>query len=102
MLFNGIPYQDGRLKPEDRLIQINNISLDGLSNDKAMDALRSALKESVKQETKIKIVVSRKSKSEHSHLVTDGKPAEMQPSIRPSLLDFDSKGELIRDSIFCL
>ena len=80
------------MKPDDRLLQINSISLDGFSNDKAMETLRNALKESVKQETQIKIVVSRKSKSEHNHMVTDGKP-ELQASVRPSVLSLEQKGE---------
>ena len=84
--------QDGRLKLDDRLLQINNISLDGLSNDKAMDALRDALKESVKQEAKIKIFVSRKSKSEQSQLVPDGKP-EIQASVRPQVPSLELNGE---------
>lgn len=77
-------YQDGRLKAEDRLLQINNVSLDGLSNDKAMNALRDTLKESVKQQEKIKLVVSRKSKSEQSHLVADVK-ADFQMPFKPTV-----------------
>jgi len=80
----GAAAKDGRLKAEDRLLQINNISLDGFSNDKAMDSLRSALRESVKQETKVKLVVSRKAKIEHNQLVSDSKP-ELQASVRPTI-----------------
>ena len=93
MFINEFFFQDGRLKAEDRLLQINNISLDGFSNDKAMDSLRSALRESVKQETKVKLVVSRKAKIEHNQLVSDSKP-ELQASVRPTIPVLEPQSEL--------
>lgn len=81
------------MKPDDRLLQLNDVSLDGFSNDKAMDALRDALKESVKQQAKIKIFVSRKSKSDHGHIISEAKP-EHQASVRSALPTLALNGKL--------
>ena len=48
---------------EDRILRIEEVSLDGLSNDKAMDAMRSAMKQAM-QKGLMKMIVSRKNKKD--------------------------------------
>ncbi|XP_065052924.1 partitioning defective 3 homolog isoform X2 [Rhopilema esculentum] len=76
----GAASKDGRLKPEDRLLQINEISLDGVTNEKAMESLRQALTESVKKGF-IRIVIARKAKPEVIDPVPNGKPELILPPL---------------------
>ena len=78
--------QDGRLKVEDRLLQINDISLDGISNEKAMNAMRVAMKESIEKGT-IKVIVSRKAKGEPApfHLISERTDKNTEKSPLPNL-----------------
>ena len=78
--------QDGRLKVEDRLLQINDISLDGISNEKAMNAMRVAMKESIEKGT-IKVIVSRKGKGEPApfHLINERTDNKTEKSPLPNL-----------------
>ena len=55
------------------MLQINEISLDGVTNEKAMESLRHALTESVKKGY-IRIVIARKAKPDVNDPVPNGKP----------------------------
>ena len=43
MLFSGAVAQDGRIEPGDMILQVNDISFEGLSNDDAVKILRETV-----------------------------------------------------------
>jgi hypothetical protein len=51
--------QDGRLRPDDRLVELNGAFLIGLSNSEAMKALRQALRPGVSTPGCVDVVVAR-------------------------------------------
>ncbi len=43
MIFRGAVAQDGRIEPGDMILQVNDISFEGLSNDDAVKILRETV-----------------------------------------------------------
>lgn len=52
--------QDGRLKPDDQLLSVNNVSLMGLTNSEAMETLRDAMQNTSPGQAFIDVTIARK------------------------------------------
>eukprot|EP00794_Sanderia_malayensis_P003245 gene3245-3726_t len=63
IIHGGAAAKDGRLRPDDRILRLEDVSLEGMPNDKAMDIMRNTMRSAVKKGA-LRIIVSRKAKKE--------------------------------------
>ncbi|XP_071812891.1 partitioning defective 3 homolog isoform X2 [Apostichopus japonicus] len=60
VMHGGAASKDGRLRPNDQLLYINNVSLINMSNSQAMDTLRKAMSSEKSPRSTIRLVIARR------------------------------------------
>ena len=84
-MFPGAAIEEGTLKPGDRLLEVNEVCVDGMTQSEVVTLLRNA-----PQDSEVKLVVSR-------HLTTTGNTldrpkSEESPSKKQIQFHFDDAG----------
>ena len=85
-MFPGAAIEEGTLKPGDRLLEVNEVCVDGMTQSEVVTLLRNA-----PQDSEVKLVVSR-------HLTTTGNTLdrkEESPSKKQIQFHFDDAGAAV-------